>query len=187
MGTPPGAMPVVMRWPGPRGVTASLPGKGGGGIYTGWSWLARHSRTPKALPTLSLTIPCGWRGDHQAGRPRTDHQLWQGLTCRLEDPVWPRLLLGDETDVPWKHRGPLENSRTARMFSARGVPPRLQPCAAPHRSLAASDREVEVGVAAESEGEGLLRRAVPGEAGGIVAGNSGPDPVAGRDDGGDGQ
>jgi [ribosomal protein S5]-alanine N-acetyltransferase len=50
-----------------------------------------------------------------------------------------------------------------------------------------TDREVEVGVAAESEGEGLLRRAVPGEAGGIVAGDSDPDPVAGRDDGGDRQ
>ena len=51
----------------------------------------------------------------------------------------------------------------------------------------ASKRKVEVGTAAECEGESLFRRAVPGEAGGIVAGNSDPDPVAGRDDGGDGQ
>jgi hypothetical protein len=57
----------------------------------------------------------------------------------------------------------------------------------PQPSLAMSDREVQVGVAAEPESEGLLRRAVPGEAGGIVAGDSHPDAVAGRDDGGDGQ
>ena len=44
-----------------------------------------------------------------------------------------------------------------------------------------------MGVAAESEGEGLLRRAVPGEAGRIVAGDGDPDPVARRDDSGDGQ
>ncbi len=55
-----------------------------------------------------------------------------------------------------------------------------------NQALLITDREVEVGVAAEAEGEGLLRRAVPGEAGGIVAGDGDPDPVAGRDDGGDG-
>jgi NAD(P)-dependent dehydrogenase (short-subunit alcohol dehydrogenase family) len=49
------------------------------------------------------------------------------------------------------------------------------------------DAEVPMRRWAAPEGEGLLRRAVPGEAGGIVAGNSDPDPVAGRDDGGDGQ
>ena len=59
--------------------------------------------------------------------------------------------------------------------------------AGPYLVKQEANREVEVGVAAESEGEGLLRRAVPGEAGGIVAGHSDPDPVAGRDDGGDGQ
>jgi len=53
-------------------------------------------------------------------------------------------------------------------------------------ALNVSNRQVEAGLTAEPEGEGLLRRAVPGEGGGIVAGNSDPDPVAGRDDGGDG-
>lgn len=53
--TSPGAVRAVMRWPGPGGGRGQSPRERKCGIYTGWSWPAPHSRTPKAQVAAEVT------------------------------------------------------------------------------------------------------------------------------------